>query len=114
MVNKEGTEIIIIPDDFQRFWKKVGEFTLSSMSGIHYGHYKAAIQCNISTKILAQQLTVVASSGIPLESWSIGLQMMLGKIAGVCLIKNSAPYNCTKLISTVTTNLLLGRQRWTP
>jgi hypothetical protein len=29
LVNKEGTEIIITPEDFQRFWKKVGEFTSS-------------------------------------------------------------------------------------
>jgi hypothetical protein len=29
LVNKEGTEIIMIPEDFQRFWKKVGEFTSS-------------------------------------------------------------------------------------
>jgi hypothetical protein len=101
LVNKEGTEIIITPEDFQRFWMKVGEFTSSSMSGIHYGHYKAAIQCNISTKILAQQLTVVARSRIPLESWSIGLQVMLEKIAGVCLVKKlhaiqlyKADFNC--------------------
>jgi hypothetical protein len=103
LVNKEGTEIIITPEDFQRFWKKVGEFTSSSMSmsGIHYGHYKAAIQCNINTKILAQQLTVVARSGIPPESWSMGLQVMLKKIAGVCLVKKlhaiqlyEADFNC--------------------
>jgi hypothetical protein len=57
------------------------------MLGIHYEHYKTAIQCDISTKILAQQLTAVARSGIPLESWSIGLQVMLEKIAGVCLVE---------------------------
>jgi hypothetical protein len=94
-------EIIITPEDFQRFWKKVREFTSSSMSGICYRHYKAAIQCDISTKILAQQLTVVARSGIPPESWSIGLQVMLEKIAGVCLDKKlraiqlyKADFNC--------------------
>jgi hypothetical protein len=80
LLNEEGTEIIITPEDFKHFWKRVGEFTSSSMSGIHYGHYKAAIQCNIHTKILAQQLTVAARSGIPPESWNIGLQVMLEKI----------------------------------
>ncbi len=101
MVNEEGTKIIITPEDFQRFWNRVGEFTSSSMSGVHYGHYKAAIQCDTSTKILAQQLTVVARSGIPPESWSIGLQVMLEKNAGVCLVKNlraiqlyKADFNC--------------------
>jgi hypothetical protein len=87
LVNKEGTEIIITLEDFQRFWKKVGKFTSSSMSGIHYSHYKAVIQFDVSTKILAQQLTVVACSGILPESWSIGLQVMLKKIAGVCLVE---------------------------
>jgi hypothetical protein len=101
LVNKEGTEIIITPEDFKIFWKKVGEFTSSSMSGVHYGHYMAAIKCNISTKILAQQLTVVAQSGIPPESRSIGLQVMLEKITGVCLAKKlraiqvyEADFNC--------------------
>ena len=60
LINEEGTEIVITPEDFTQFWKRVGEFTSSSMSGIHYGHYKAAIQCDISTRVLAQQLTVVA------------------------------------------------------
>jgi hypothetical protein len=87
LVNKEGTEFIIMPEDFQLFWKKVGEFTSSSMSGIHYGHYKAAIQCNISTKILTQQLTVVTCSKMMPESWSIDLQVMPEKIVGVCLVK---------------------------
>ncbi len=101
LVNEEGNKIIITPEDFKIFWKKVGEFISSSMSVVHYGHYKAAIECNIGTKILAQQLTVVAQNGIPPESWSIGLQVMLEKIAGVCLVKKlraiqlyEADFNC--------------------
>jgi hypothetical protein len=74
----------------------------SSMSGVHYGHYKAAIQHRLSTEILAQQLTgVIACSRIPPESWSVGLQVMLEKIAGVCLVKKlraiqlyKANFNC--------------------
>ncbi len=60
LVNGERTEIIITPDDLKIFWTKDGEFTSSSMSGVYYGHYKAAMKCDVSTKILAQQLTVVA------------------------------------------------------
>jgi hypothetical protein len=101
LVNGEGNKIIIMPKDFKRFWKKVNKFTSSSMSGVHYGHYKTAIQDRLCTEILAQQLTVIARSGIPPESWSVGLQVMLEKIAGVCLVKKlwaiqlyEANFNC--------------------
>jgi hypothetical protein len=57
------------------------------MSGIHYGHYKAIILYEFSTKLLAQQLTVIARSGILPENWSVGLQVMLEKIAGICLVE---------------------------
>jgi hypothetical protein len=57
------------------------------MSGVHYSHYKATIKCDTSIKVLAQQPTVFARSGIPLENWSIGLQIMLEKIVGVCLVE---------------------------
>ncbi len=86
IVNDEGSKIVITPEDFKRFWRKVKEFTSSLMLGVHYGHYKATIQDVLSTEILAQQSTVIARSGIPPENWSIGLQVMLEKIAGVCLV----------------------------
>jgi hypothetical protein len=87
IVNRDENKIIITPEDFKRFWQKVREFTSSSISRVHYGHYKAAIQDYLSTEILAQQLMVIARSGIPPENWSIGLQVMLEKIAGVCLVE---------------------------
>jgi hypothetical protein len=77
LITEEGMEITITPEDFKHFWKRVGEYTSSSMSGVHYGHYKVAIKCNISTKILVQQLKVVTQSRIPLKNWSVGLQVML-------------------------------------
>ena len=86
IVNEEGAEIVITPEDFKLFWRRVNEFTSSSMSGIHYGHYKAAAMDEFSTRLLAQQLTIIARSGVPPESWSVGLQVMLEKIAGVILV----------------------------
>jgi hypothetical protein len=41
----------------------------------------------MSTKVLALQLTVIARSGVPPDSWIVGLQVMLEKIAGVCLVE---------------------------
>jgi hypothetical protein len=101
IVNSDNNKIIIMPEDFKRFWKKVNEFTSSSMSGMHYGHNKAAIQDLLSTEVLAMQLTVISRSGIPPESWSVGLQVILEKIAGVCLVQKlhaiqlyKADFNC--------------------
>jgi hypothetical protein len=53
IVNGEGHGIIITPEDFKRFWQKVSKFTSSSMSRVHYGHYKAAIQDETSSEVLA-------------------------------------------------------------
>ncbi len=43
ILNGKGSKITITPEDFKRFWRRVKEFTSLSMSGVHYGHYKAAI-----------------------------------------------------------------------
>ncbi len=86
-MNGEGNEIIITSAEFTLFWKRVGEFTSSSSSRVHYGHYKAAMQYQMSTKVLALQLKVIARSGVPPGTWSMGLQVMLETIAGVCLVE---------------------------
>ena len=101
LINEEDSKIIIMASKFWTFWRRVGEFTSSSMSGMHYRHYKAAIQCKASTNILAQQLTIVAQSRIPPKSWGVGLQVMLEKIADIYLVEKlraiqlyEADFNC--------------------
>ena len=59
---------------------------MSSLLGIHYGHYKAAAQDKFSTNLISQQLAIIARSGVPPESWNVRLQVMLEKIAGICLV----------------------------
>jgi hypothetical protein len=111
IVNRDKNEIIITPEDFKRFWQKLSEFTSSSMSGVHYGHYKAAIKDELSTEIMAQQLTVIARSGIPPESWSIGLQVILEKSRESVWLRNSKLFNHMRRILTVTTNLFLDARK---
>jgi hypothetical protein len=103
IVNGEGNEIVIMPDDFKHFWRKVNKFTSSSMSGVHYGHYKAAIQDELSSEVLACQLTGIARTGVPPKNWSMGLQVMFEKIARVCLVEKlcaiqlyEADFNCSQ------------------
>jgi hypothetical protein len=101
IVNGNANKIIIKPEDFRCFWKKVNKFTLLTMSGVHYRHCKAVTQDLLSTEVLATQSTVIARSGIPPDSWSVGLQVMLENIAGVCLVEKlraiqlyEADFNC--------------------
>jgi hypothetical protein len=101
IVNGEGNKIVITPDNFKRFWRKINEFTSLSMSSVHYEHYKAAIQDELSSAVLALQLTVIAQSSVPPENRSVGLQVMLEKIVGVCLVEKlcaiqlyKADFNC--------------------
>jgi hypothetical protein len=58
--NGNGNKVFFMSEDFHCLCDKVNEFTSSSMSEIHYGHYKAAIQDQLSTEILTFQLTVIA------------------------------------------------------
>jgi hypothetical protein len=110
IVNGDNNSIIITPKEFKQFWKKVNKFTSSSMSGVHYGQYIAAIQDTQSTNVLALQLTVIARSGIPPESWSIGLQVMLEKIAGVCLVEKLRAIQLYKADVNCYNQLIFGRQ----
>jgi hypothetical protein len=77
LVNSKGNKIVITPEVFKQFWRNFKEFTSSSMSGVHYGHYKVAIQDDLSTEIVPQQRIVIARSGISPENCCEGLQVML-------------------------------------
>ena len=60
IINKEGRGILISPEDSTKFWKRVGKFTTSSLSGLHYGHCKVSKKCELSTKIHVQSYPTVA------------------------------------------------------
>ena len=84
--HEDGQKFTITPEQFKYFWRKVKEDTSSSISTVHYGHYKAASDSEAITKFLSQKITVIARCGCPPERWGVGLQVMLEKIAGVALV----------------------------
>lgn len=72
--------------DYRYFWKQVKESTSSSISGMHFGLYKAAMHSDAITSFLADKISVIGSYGCPPTRWSCGLQVMLEKVAGVALV----------------------------
>lgn len=73
----------ITKEDFQHFWKKSRERTSSSISGLHYGHYKAAAEDDLLSKIHALMTELAVVGGSPFTRWQKGLSCMLEKSPGV-------------------------------
>ena len=50
-------------EDFQAHWKCSREWTSSSMSGLHYGHYKVAAENDLLLEIHAISTEISITSG---------------------------------------------------
>ena len=72
----------VLREDFIAFWKGAREKTSSSLSGRHFGHYKAASRSNKISEIHASFQHIASKSGIRLNRWAQGLTVMLEKIEG--------------------------------
>ena len=73
-------------EDFITYWNRLDERTLSSPSGIHIAHYKASAKREDHAEIFAAQMNLIVESGIHPRRWGVALQVMLEKVAGVCLV----------------------------
>ena len=68
--------------DFIKYWRGARERTSSSLSGRHFGHYKAAAKCHKLSEIHASIAHIASTSGHCLTRWCKGLTVMLEKEAG--------------------------------
>ncbi len=84
---QEGHSVVTLGDkQFQYYWQRCKEPTSSSISGIHFGHYKSAAYSDVITNFLSQKITLTAQGGCPPDHWGHGLQVMLDKVARVALV----------------------------
>jgi hypothetical protein len=57
---KEGHSVVTWGDEqFRYYWRKCKERTSSSISGIHFGHYKSATYSDVITNFLARKITLI-------------------------------------------------------
>ena len=70
----------IASSDFQKYWRSAREKTSSSMSGRHFGHYKAAAKNPYLSSIHAGFCNTATHYGISVPRWETGLSVMLEKI----------------------------------
>ena len=63
-------------------WKHAIERTASSLSGLHFGHYKAHTVMKEIADIKCKLVNLALASGQPLLRWTKGVSVMLEKVAG--------------------------------
>ncbi|MGB0809178.1 MAG: reverse transcriptase domain-containing protein, partial [bacterium] len=98
--------ISVSQEDFQYYWRRVKERTSSSLSGIHFGHYKSMAHDDNLSQLMARKLSLTTTTGASPDRWARGLSVMLEKIAGVAVVNKlrailllEADFNfCNKLI----------------
>ncbi len=72
----------VTPEDFKLFWRTAKKRTGSSYSGLHFGHYIAALHCPNLLLLHAAKLSVCAWNGVSLARWGKDLTVLLEKILG--------------------------------
>ena len=85
-VPKDSVNTTVRHEEWARRWSKAREKTSSSESGLHFGHYKAAVRSPIISHLHALKTTLALRRGVALDRWSRGLSIMLEKMFGCTLI----------------------------
>jgi hypothetical protein len=80
-------DTIITKERWRHQWKGRRESTSSSESGLHFGHYIAALCLDHSSYFHALKATLIIRQGVVLERWARGLSVMLEKMFGCALIR---------------------------
>ena len=72
--------IIITKEDFQHYWRRVKEHTVSSFLGRHFGHYAAAAHSDLLSEVHARHLALITKTGAAPKRWPKGVSVMLDKL----------------------------------
>jgi hypothetical protein len=86
LVPAGSVSIVITPEQWKQYWKIVNKETLSSESGIHFGHNISGCKLDIILHYHASRVTVTLAHVIQLKQWSRGLSVMLEKTLEVTLV----------------------------
>jgi len=76
----------ISQDDFINNWKHCKEQTSSSYSGLHYGQYKASVDCAHIAKFHVLFTEMAFNQGYSLSHWQSSLQVLLEKKPGTICV----------------------------
>ncbi len=78
--------ILLTKEDWRHQWRGRCGSTLSSESGLHFGHYLVGVESDYISHFHALKASLIIKRGIILDRWARGLSVMLEKIFGCALI----------------------------
>ena len=78
-VTEHTLELVPTDKEYRTSYRKIRESTASSPSGLHYGHYKAAVETDVGKKVLHRLATLPFEHGLSLKRWQQSLHFMLQK-----------------------------------
>jgi hypothetical protein len=81
-------EVLVSGNDFQTYYSRLNKNTSSAFSGFHLGHYKSMATSDELSTLAADQMNLIISSGVCPARWGVALQVLLEKVASVCLVDN--------------------------
>ena len=96
-VPKQSVSTIIWRQKWKKRRKRAKEDTSSSISGLHFGHYKSGAQSQIISHFHALKTSLLLCRGIALDHWSHGLLVMLEKMFGCSLATNPWLYPADRI-----------------
>lgn len=70
-------------EHFWSYWNQATEKTSSSISGKHFGHYKAAAQDEAQSSFHGLLIETTYNAGLPLQQWKFALVCLLEKMKGI-------------------------------
>jgi hypothetical protein len=106
----ESTSVVIRPEQWKAYWRVANEDTSSSISGLHFGHYKVGARSDIISHYHAARVTVILAWGIALSRWSNGLTVMLEKVLGCTLVTKLRAILLMEADFNATNKIILGRR----
>ena len=77
----------ISAENYVSMMNKTREATASSLSGIHYGHYKAACKIEMLTAVNLICMAIPFKVGIQLKRWACSLHCMIQKVKKLYVTK---------------------------
>jgi len=104
-VPKDSIRTIVHLQEWDNHWKRSKEETSSSLSGRHFGRYKAAKHSKYVSHFQALLVFLTMQRGLVMDRWARGLSVMLQKIIGCSLVTKirsilllEADFNCVNKI----------------